>query len=372
MEITLPKLGETVTEGTIVRWYKHVGDAVGADETLFEVSTDKVDTEIPSPVSGVVTAILVTEGETVPVGTVVALVGEAVPPPVVPTPAAAAPAPTTAALPVAMQAPVAPAPRHAAPTPRRAGPRHRDSPLVRRLLREYGIDASLVRGTGPSGRIRREDVESYLTQRSGSVPHPQTCSTAGRGSLALTMLDVDLGGVERAIAGARASAGARQPNLSPVPFVLRAVVDALAAYPELVPSDGRVHLAVTMAGVDTALIQDADGKRLRALARSMVDSVATPPADAEALAIMSLSFGGPGTRSVSITPGGAPVSDLALAMSAPNRRVVVGDDGHGNETIVIRSVATLALSHRAEHPAAAFLDHVAQIIEHRAWEGELP
>ena len=102
-DITLPQLGETVTEGTITRWFKKVGDTVSADEPLFEVSTDKVDTEVPSPISGTLTEIRVAEGDTVPVGTVIAVVGAA----------GAAPAPTSAPAPVA----VAPAPVAAAPTP---------------------------------------------------------------------------------------------------------------------------------------------------------------------------------------------------------------------------------------------------------------
>ena len=117
-DITLPQLGETVTEGTITRWFKKVGDAVAADEPLFEVSTDKVDTEVPSPVAGTLTEIRVKEGDTVPVGTVIAVVGAASGASVQPAPAAAPapivqPAPAPAPAPVAQPAPVmqpAPAP----------------------------------------------------------------------------------------------------------------------------------------------------------------------------------------------------------------------------------------------------------------------
>jgi len=114
-EITLPQLGETVTEGTITRWFKKVGDTIAADEPLFEVSTDKIDTEVPSPIAGVLTEIRVAEGETVAVGTVIAVVGGAGAAPA-PTPApVAAPAPAPA--PVAAPAPTpAPAPA-AAPAP---------------------------------------------------------------------------------------------------------------------------------------------------------------------------------------------------------------------------------------------------------------
>src|SRR5580765_5583878 len=105
-DVTLPQLGETVTEGTITRWFKKVGDSVSADEPLFEVSTDKVDTEVPSPIAGTVTEIRVQEGDTVPVGAVIAVVGEAA--------GAAAPAPAEAP---AAEAPAAEPPAAAAPAP---------------------------------------------------------------------------------------------------------------------------------------------------------------------------------------------------------------------------------------------------------------
>ena len=117
-EVTLPQLGETVTEGTITRWFKKVGDSVAADEPLFEVSTDKVDTEVPSPVSGTVSEIRAQEGDTVPVGTVIAVVGEAAGAPAATAPPAEpAPAPPAAAEPEPSPAPAAAAPAAAAPPP---------------------------------------------------------------------------------------------------------------------------------------------------------------------------------------------------------------------------------------------------------------
>ncbi|MFM9095070.1 MAG: biotin/lipoyl-containing protein, partial [Acidimicrobiaceae bacterium] len=205
-DITLPQLGETVTEGTITRWFKKVGDTVAADEPLFEVSTDKVDTEVPSPVAGTVTEIRVNEGDTVPVGTVIAVVGAAnaaaAPAPVAPAPAPAqAPAPVAkpapAPAPVAQPAPApvakpAPAPApvaHPAPAPAPA-PAARPaaavatatrtaiapnvsnkllSPVVRRLVADHGIDVNALVGTGPGGRITREDVLDFI-DRTGSTP----------------------------------------------------------------------------------------------------------------------------------------------------------------------------------------------------------
>ena len=180
-EVVLPALGESVTEGTVTRWLKKVGDSVAIDEPLVEVSTDKVDTEIPSPVAGVLQQILVQEDETVAVGAVLAVVssdaGAAIstPAPVAPVePVVAAPAAPMAAAPVVaapvVAAPVVAAPVAAAPvvaatvtqTPVAAASSTSDAsyvtPLVRKLASESGINLALVSGTGVGGRIRREDV----------------------------------------------------------------------------------------------------------------------------------------------------------------------------------------------------------------------
>ena len=164
-EITLPQLGETVTEGPITRWFKKVGDTIAADEPLFEVSTDKVDTEVPSPIAGVLTEIRVAEGETVAVGTVIAVVGGAG---AAPAPApVAAPAPAPVATPAPAPAPVAtPAPTPApapAPTPAPVVQSNKLlSPVVRRLVNDHGINIDALQGTGPGGRITREDVLDYI------------------------------------------------------------------------------------------------------------------------------------------------------------------------------------------------------------------
>lgn len=174
-QVVLPALGESVTEGTVTRWLKKVGDTVAVDEPLVEVSTDKVDTEIPSPVAGVIEQILVQEDETVQVGAVLVVIGSgsgaAAPAatPVAETPVAE-PAPVEAPAPVAVAAPVAApvAPPVAAPvapvTPPVAAPTGSSvdagyvTPLVRKLASEIGIDLSKIAGTGVGGRIRKEDV----------------------------------------------------------------------------------------------------------------------------------------------------------------------------------------------------------------------
>lgn len=170
-EVTLPALGESVTEGTVSRWLKAVGDRVEADEALLEVSTDKVDTEIPSPVAGTLLEIRVAEDETAAVGAVLAIIGDpsAAPAPTpapaapAPTPTAPAPAPTPAAPAPAPAAPV-PAPATASPAPGTAAPRRSGSdvgyvtPLVRKLAAQHGVDLASLTGSGVGGRIRKKDV----------------------------------------------------------------------------------------------------------------------------------------------------------------------------------------------------------------------
>ena len=198
----MPQLGETVTEGTITKWYKAVGDQVARDEPLFEVSTDKVDSEVPSPLAGVLTAILVEEGDTVDVGVTLAVIGDgAVGDGAAPTPdraaaeepAASAPPTPVPPDPVASAAGAAagadglPATDHTgdpspAPTPEptpppasviTAGSGLVLSPVVRKLLNEHGIDPSTVTGTGLGGRITRADVEALIgpgPSRPGPAP----------------------------------------------------------------------------------------------------------------------------------------------------------------------------------------------------------
>ncbi|MFM2019468.1 MAG: hypothetical protein RL718_49 [Actinomycetota bacterium] len=220
-EVVLPALGESVTEGTVTRWLKKVGDTIAVDEPLVEVSTDKVDTEIPSPVAGTIQQILVQEDETVAVGAVLAIIGEgaAVPPaaPAMPEPVPAAvaapeaapvapPAPpvaTPVAAPVvAAPAPVAPpvtpapvvAPTPAAPVvaaPASASVAESDpnyvTPIVRKLAHDMGVNLASVRGTGVGGRIRKEDVLAFgsaapATSAAPAVAHTPAAASPLRGT----------------------------------------------------------------------------------------------------------------------------------------------------------------------------------------------
>ena len=188
----MPQLGETVTEGTITRWMKAVGDPVERDEPLFEVSTDKVDSEVPSPAAGVLTEILVPEGETVDVGVTLAVIGDGAAssgPPRTGESDIDAPAPAPAAAPPPAPAPPpTPPPPPAPPVASPPAPPVRAeegegagseplvlSPIVRRLLAENGIGADEVEGTGPGGRITREDAQRVIEARrafNASPPPP--------------------------------------------------------------------------------------------------------------------------------------------------------------------------------------------------------
>jgi len=191
MDVVMPQMGESIVEGTLTKWLKKPGDSVERDEPLFEISTDKVDTEIPSPAAGTMGEILVQEGQTVGINTVVARIGEA---------GASAPAakPATQPEPKVEAAPVAtPAPQTSAPGPAiepepaqsaaatspeakpeeastdPAGPL---SPLVRKMARENGIDLAKVKGTGAGGRITKQDVEAHLSAKTSSAPDSQFTS----------------------------------------------------------------------------------------------------------------------------------------------------------------------------------------------------
>jgi pyruvate dehydrogenase E2 component (dihydrolipoamide acetyltransferase) len=189
VDVVMPQMGVSVSEGTITRWLKQVGEHVAADETIVEISTDKVDTEVPSPGSGIVTEILVAEGETVDVGTRIAVIGgegggsapEAAPAPEArPAPVAEAPA-----------AAPAPVPEPAPPVPEAAsqnGHDHDDadengearsfmSPVVARMVAEHALDIGRIAGTGRGGRVTKKDVEQYLEAREGS-PAPAAATSA--------------------------------------------------------------------------------------------------------------------------------------------------------------------------------------------------
>ncbi len=180
-EVVMPQMGESIFEGTITKWLKKPGDKVQRDEPLFEISTDKVDAEIPAPASGVLQEIKVAEGNTVQVNTVVGVIGEGN--------GASAPAPAKASAPASAPAPAAPDQRQAAPAPASAADVEeeessdvRSSPLVRKLAREHNIDLAKLHGTGGGGRVTKQDVLDFVEHRTRSTAFaPAPAPSVGTG-----------------------------------------------------------------------------------------------------------------------------------------------------------------------------------------------
>jgi 2-oxoglutarate dehydrogenase E2 component (dihydrolipoamide succinyltransferase) len=446
-EVTLPQLGETVTEGTITRWFKKVGDTVAADEPLFEVSTDKVDTEVPSPVAGVLTEIRVPEGETVPVGAVIGVVGDAGA--VVAAPPAAAPAPVVEAAPApVVAAPVvaapAPAPVVAAPVsaPATGNDNRLLSPVVRRLVTEHNLNVDSIAGTGPGGRITREDVLDHIDKiAAGSAPaaapaaRPAAVSPAPVASApvaptrvtsapvvragerddvvplskirqltgahmtmslsvsphAFSVVEVDYANVDNTRAKTKDEfKSAEGFSLTYLPFISRAVVDALVDFPHMNASisgtDLIVHryvdlgIAVDIEGLGllVPVVRSAEGKRLRAIAREISD-LATR---AKSRKLSPDEIQG-GTFTISNNGSAGSVLTMAiinqpqvaiLSTDAIVRKPVVVNVPGGGESIAIHPVGHLAMSwdHRAFDGAYAanFLVRVKEILETRDWSSE--
>ena len=305
MDVIMPQLGETVAEGTVTKWHKKVGDTVKADEMLFDVETDKVSTEIPAPVAGVIAEILVQEGVTAKVGAPLAVIresGGAVTAPAASNAAAAAPAARETAAPAVAQAPasrfnVAPA-------------GDRLSPVVRRLIAEHQLNPSQIKGTGRDGRITREDVLNFMQSRGTSAPAvarapaPQTVMPGQRKPLnnirkrtaqhltqswqtaphVLQAVEVDFQRVELARTTQGAAFKAREGfALTYLPFIARAVSVALAKFPLLNASlDGddlvlhkeiNIGIAVDLNfdGLVVPVLKDVPGKSLAQLARDIND-----------------------------------------------------------------------------------------------------
>jgi 2-oxoglutarate dehydrogenase E2 component (dihydrolipoamide succinyltransferase) len=485
-DITLPQLGETVTEGTITRWFKKVGDTVAADEPLFEVSTDKVDTEVPSPVAGTLTEIRVNEGDTVPVGTVIAVVGAAnaaaAPAPVASAPApvaqpapapvapAPAPAPVTQPAPAPAPAPAArPAAAVATATRTAIAPNVSNkllSPVVRRLVADHGIDVNALVGTGPGGRITREDVLDFI-DRTGSTPvapvpvvqaapapqvsatqtapaapapvapapapAPQVVRTPAPAPVAasappakftapseretvlplskirkltashmimsqavsahaFSVVEVDYANVDATRSEVKDQFKQSEGfTLTYLPFIARAIVDALAEYPNLNASiegdslvvhnyvDLGIAVDLEFNGLLVPVVRSADGKRLRAIAREISD-LATR---ARARKLTPDEIQG-GTFTISNNGSAGSVLTMPIinqpqvaimSTDAIVRKPVVARLSDGSESIAIHPVGNLAMSwdHRAFDGAyaAGFLSKVKRVLETQDWSAEI-
>ena len=467
-DITLPQLGETVTEGTITRWFKKVGDAVAADEPLFEVSTDKVDTEVPSPISGTLTEIRVKEGDTVAVGTVIAVVGAANAATAAPAPVVspASPAPVVAAT-AAQSAPPAPvvaatASQSAPPVPvvaasvataaRAPMPTSTSnkllSPVVRRLVADHGIDVNSLVGTGPGGRITREDVLDFI-DKNGSAPKvmpankplesvvqvpsapvaqaPAPVVTApvappakftqsseretvtplskirkltGAHMImsqkvsphAFSVVEVDFANVDATRNAVKDQWKQSEGfTLTYLPFIARAIVDALAEFPNLNASiegdnlivhnyvDLGVAVDLQFQGLLVPVVRSADSKRLRAIAREIFDlatrarSRKLTPDEIQGGTFTISNNGSAG--SVLTMPIINQPQVAILSTDAIVRKPVVAQLSDGSESIAIHPVGNLAMSwdHRAFDGAyaAGFLAKIKQVLETQDWSAEI-
>jgi len=426
--ITMPALGESVSEGTVTRWLKNIGDSVAVDEALLEVSTDKVDTEIPSPVAGTLLAIDVVVDSTVPVGARLGLIGSSGAAPVAapaapkPAPVVVAPAPVVAAPVVSVPAPVAAVvtqPVDAYVTP-----------LVRKLANELGINLATVKGTGIGGRIRREDVEALskpaaptYSAPAPTVSAPSAPSASKSAPVAVsplrgttvtmsrlrkviaarmveslqvsaqltTVVEVDVTKISRLREKAKESFEAREGvKLSYLPFFAVAVCEALKQHPVLNSSvegdqityHGTEHLGIavdTERGLLVPVIANAGDLNMGGIARKISelaartrDNKVTP----DELGGGTFTLTNTGSRGALFdTPiiNQPQVAILGLGAVVKRPMVVRGEDG--GETIAIRSMVYLGLSydHRVVDgaDAARFLVTLKERLEGGAFESDL-
>ena len=427
--ITMPALGESVSEGTVTRWLKNVGDSVAVDEALLEVSTDKVDTEIPSPVAGTLLAIDVAVDTTVPVGARLGLIGAAngaaaAPAPVVAVPVTPTPAPVIAAPVIA--APVTPPPAPVASAPVSQPADAYVTPLVRKLASELGVNLAQVTGTGIGGRIRREDVESLARPAASvaasaplasapSAPRPSVVAVSPLRGTTVTMsrlrkviaarmveslqvsaqlttvIEVDVTKIARLRDRSKASFEAREGvKLSFLPFFAVAVCEALKQHPVLNSSvegdqityHGAEHLGIavdTERGLLVPVIANAGDLNMGGIARKIADLAArtrdnkvTP----DELGGGTFTLTNTGSRGALFdTPiiNQPQVAILGLGAIVKRPMVVRGEDG--GETIAIRSMVYLGLSydHRVVDgaDAARFLVTLKERLEGGAFESDL-
>jgi 2-oxoglutarate dehydrogenase E2 component (dihydrolipoamide succinyltransferase) len=484
----MPQLGETVTEGTITKWYKQVGDTIAEDEALFEVSTEKVDSEVPSPVSGTVTEILVPVGETVPVGTKLAVIGRPSQGSQAPSSGEAAQATTGEARAVsgrdedmarvpetgqqsaparhaASQGPsqvpakppsgglarpgARPADQRPPSAPAQGGPSKLLSPVVRRLIAEHGLDPAQIAGTGAGGRITRDDVLAAieyqgangdgadraastgtapgLTGPAPTGPAPARPPLAAEGPAlpapqagerdtvvpftnirrrtaehmarskhisahTMAAVEVDYSAVDKVRLAAREHFKATEGfSLTYLPFIARAVVDALVEWPLLNSSVGEdeliVHRDVNLGvavdlefeGLLVPVIHRADEKRMVAIAREISDLASR--ARSKRLTMDDISGG-----TFTLTNAGGYGTFITVPIINQPQVGIISTDGvrkrpvvvqlpDGSDGIAVRPVGNIVLSwdHRAVDGAyaAAFMARVRDTLQTRDWSAEL-
>jgi pyruvate dehydrogenase E2 component (dihydrolipoamide acetyltransferase) len=433
MDIIMPQLGETVLEGLVTVWYKKPGEVVAADESLFEVETDKVTTAIPSPVAGVLREILIEAGVAVTVGTRLAVIdssseGSTTAPSLPPT----GPAPATEAT-AAPPAPLDPDP--ARPLGRSA--QSKLSPVVRRLLGQAGIRADQVRGSGRDGRITREDAIEYLTHAPATNPSPArpasgsaaisaqrsisasrdsaSSSTAGsddwvaplnkirRATAAhmirsvatsphtLQAVEVDFRNIEHARARRGSDWKAREGfTLTYLPFLCAATCEAISEYPlinatfsnDTLVVHRRIHLGIAVdlafEGLLVPVVRDANQRDVRGLALEMHSLVSRARANTlvpDDINGGTYTISNSGSFGTLIT---APIINqpqvAILSLDGVHKKPVVIEGPEG-DSIAVRPIGVIAQSfdHRAFDGAysAAFLRRLKQALETRNWVAEL-
>ena len=432
-EVTMPKLGETVTEGVVSQWLKQVGDTVAFDDPLFEVSTDKVDSEVPSPYDGVLLEILVNEGDTVPVGTPLARIGE---PGAESAPSSAPPAGPAAQVSETDE----PATELAAVTTPPAGngqPGVLLSPVVRRMAAEKGIDLTAIPGSGAGGRIRREDVEQAIAAQPAAAapsaaaaappatvsapatapapvvaaPKPAASVSPGDEVVKLsrmrlitadlmvrslktsahvwTSVEVDFEHVEQVRQRHKEQFKKTEGmSLTYLPFIARAVCDALREFPAVNSSVDIENQTMTLhhyvnlgiavdlsgQGLMAPVVKNADSLNIRGLARNIAAVAAGARARTLAAADMT------GSTFTITNPGPFASYASSPVINQPNvailstdgiarRPVAVGD------AIAIHHMSILGFSydHRAfdGSTASLFLRYIRDAIQDRGWDAEL-
>lgn len=416
--VTMPKLGETVTEGTVSRWLKSVGDQIAFDDPLLEISTDKVDSEVPSPYDGVLLDVLVAEGETVPVGTELARIWPAG---VAATGAATAESLAPAApVPAATltQAPAPPLPRHP-----RNGTAQLLSPVVRRLAAENSLDLTVIQGSGAGGRITRDDVLSAIASRTASPPTPVVpiaevsvppvgpvpgdreeivplsrirLVTAERMSQSRqisphvwTSVEVDLERVNQVRRRYKEQFKKHEgASLTYLPFIARVTIDALRAFPavnsslDMASKTMTLHRYVNLAiavdldeqGLMAPVIKDADALNLRGLARAI--RTVGDGAKAKTLTADDLT----GSTFTITNPGPLGSYASAAIINQPNVAILTTDGVSRRPTVVGDAIAIhpmcilgLSYDHRAFDgvTASRFLMHIRDSLQERDWEADL-
>jgi len=415
-DVLLPQLGETVTEGTITRWFFGIGERVPADAPLYEVSTEKVDSEVPSPMGGVLVEIIASEGATVAVGALLCRIDADGPSSTSPLPTLLAvagdvPADATGATPPAGTPPTpTPTPGDGSGaqavgagvtsggTGGRAGVRLL-SPVVRRLLAENGLDPERVRATGLGGRLTRKDVEQFLRDNPDRAePFNGIRKATARhmvGSKAtsphvLTAMEVDFDAVDRLRSAEKdAWRAAEGSSLTYLPFIVAALAEALASFPRLNASvgddelivHGDVNLAVAVdlgfEGLVAPVVRKVGDLSIRDLARSIHEVAGRArgrrlvPDDLAGGTFTVTNPGQYGTLFQFPIINQPQVAILSTDGVARKPAVVV--DADGVETVGVRPLGILALAwdHRAFDGAyaAAFLQDLKRILETTDWVG---